>query len=141
MTRRLLAAAALLGALQCLLPAWTAAGAESVVPERVVRCAECGMDAKVANRYTSRIVLDGTTLHFCDIGDLVAFLERTQPKKYAASVHDFESGEWIDVGTAFFVIDRKTYLTPMGWGIAAFRNRAAVVRASLDFEALRKALR
>ena len=99
------------------------------------------MSAKVDNRFTSRIVQGASTLYFCDIGDLVAFIERTHPKEYAASVHDFKTGEWIDASTAFFVIDKKIFSTPMGWGIAAFRDRAAATGAPLDFEALRKALR
>jgi nitrous oxide reductase accessory protein NosL len=142
--RQLLAVTALLGVLPWFLPAGTAgtaAAAEPVVEESVVKCAECGMSAKVANRYTSRLVQGASVLYFCDIGDLAAFIERTHPKEYAAAVHDFASGEWTDVGTAFFVIDKKTYLTPMGWGIAAFRDRAGVSGAPLDFEALRKALK
>jgi len=99
------------------------------------------MSAKIANRFTSRVVQGATTLYFCDIGDLAAFIERTHPKDYAAAVHDFSSGEWIAAGKAFFVIDKKVYSSPMGWGIAAFRDREAVAGATLDFEALRKALR
>lgn len=131
----------MLGALACLLPFWAAAAAEPAVPETVVTCAECGMNAKVANRYTSRLVQGAVTRYFCDIGDLVAFIERTHPKDYAAAVRDFLSGEWTDAGRASFVIDKKTYLTPMGWGIAAYREREAAAGATLDFEALRQALR
>ena len=99
------------------------------------------MSAKVANRYTSRIALGAGTLYFCDIGDLAAFIERTHPKEYAAAVHDFTSGEWVVADKAFFAIDKKTYLTPMGWGIAAFRDRSGLTGVPLDFEALRKALK
>ena len=141
MRRHLRAAAALVGALCCLLPAWTALAADPAAPETAVKCAECGMSAKVANRYTARIVRGAGTQYFCDIGDLAAFIERTHPQDYLAAVHDFMSGEWISTAQAFFVIDKKTYLTPMGWGVAAFRERAAVAGATLDFEALRQALR
>jgi len=99
------------------------------------------MSAKVANRYTSRLVQGAGTMYFCDIGDLAAFIERTRPKDAAAAVHDFTSGEWIDAGAAFFVIDKKVFSSPMGWGIAAFRDRGAVAGATLNFEALQKALR
>ena len=141
MRRRLLAASALLAALTGLLPAWTAAGAEPAVTENVITCAECGMGAKVASRYTSRLIQGEITRYFCDIGDLAAFIERTHPKEYAAAVHDFTSGEWIDAGKAFFVIDKKTYLTPMGWGVAAFGDRAGATGVPMDFEALLQALR
>jgi nitrous oxide reductase accessory protein NosL len=136
-----LPAVALLAALSCLHPPWAAAGVEPVAPESTVTCAECGMSAKVDNRFTSRIVQGGSTLYFCDIGDLAAFVERTRPKEYAASVRDFKTGEWIAASAAFFVINKKVYSSPMGWGIAAFRDRAEVTGVPLDFEALRKALR
>jgi len=140
-SRRLLAAVALLAAMPWLLPARTAAAAAPAVPESVVTCAECGMSAKVANRFTARIVQGGNTRYFCDIGDLAAFIERTRPKDAAAAVHDFTSGEWIDAGAAFFVIDKKVFSSPMGWGVAAFRDRTVALGTPLDFEALRKALR
>ena len=99
------------------------------------------MSTKVENRFTSRIVQGGSTSYFCDIGDLVAFIARAQPKEYAASVRDFKSGAWLDASTAYFVIDKKTFSSPMGWGIAAFRDRAGATGTALDFESLRKALR
>jgi len=120
---------------------WATAGVEPAAPERVVKCAECGMNAKVDNRFTSRIVQSGQTQYFCDIGDLAAFLERTHPKEYVASVHDFKTGEWVDANKAFFVVNKKIFSTPMGWGVAAFRDRAEATATPLDFEALRKALR
>jgi nitrous oxide reductase accessory protein NosL len=135
-----LLAVALLVALSCLNPP-RAAGVEPVVPESTVTCAECGMSAKVDNRFTSRIVQGGSTLYFCDIGDLTAFIERAKPKEYAASVHDFKTGGWIAASAAFFVIDKKAFSSPMGWGIAAFRDRAEVTGVPLDFEGLRKELR
>jgi len=141
MRRRLLAAAVLVAILSGFLPAWTAAVAQQAAQERVVKCAECGMSAKVANRFTSRIIQDGSTLYFCDIGDLAVFIARTQPKEYAVSVRDFKSGEWVDARKAFFVIDKKMFSSPMGWGIAAFGDRAEATGTAMDFEALRKALK
>lgn len=140
MRRGLLTAVVLLGVLPCHLPARVAV-AQQALPERVVKCTECGMNAKVDNRFTSRVVQGGSTLYFCDIGDLAAFIERTRPKKFAASVHDFRSGEWIEVGRAFFVIEKKIFSSPMGWGIAAFRDREGAIGMPMDFEALRKTLR
>jgi copper chaperone NosL len=133
------AAGALLAALWCAAPA--GAGAAPAEPDRIVACAECGMKVKADNRFTSRVVQTGTTSYFCDMGDLVAYLERTRTKDYLAATHDFTSGEWIAVDKAFFVVDKKTFVTPMGWGIAAFRERAQATGTPLDFEALRKALR
>jgi len=140
MKKHVLLAAALILTLTGLLSARAATAAEPAGEDRVVKCSECGMNAKVSNRFTARIVQGGSTLYFCDIGDLAAFIERTHPKEYAAAVHDFTGGEWLDVNKAFFAIDKKTYLTPMRWGVAAFRDRTAVAGATMSFEALRKAL-
>jgi hypothetical protein len=99
------------------------------------------MTPEVAGRFSARLVAGSATSYFCDIGDLVAFVERTHPREFAASVRDFRSGDWLDVSTAVFLLDKKAYATPMGWGVAAFRDAAAAGGAALDFEALRKALR
>ena len=131
--------AALLAVLSCLAPAGTA-------PRRSRRRSRSSV-RRVRHEREGRQPLHrpagpgGSTLYFCDIGDLVAFIGRTHPKEFAAAVHDFASGEWLDAAKAFYVIDKKNYPTPMGWGIAAFRDRAAATGAPLDFEALRKALR
>jgi len=139
--RLLLAATALLATLFWLLPVRLAGAAGQAEPETVIKCAECGMSAKVDSRFTSRIEQGASTLYFCDIGDLAAFIERARPQEYAASVRDFKSGNWIDAGKAFFVIDKKAFASPMGWGAAAFRDREGATGVPLDFETLRKALR
>lgn len=141
MSGRILAVLVLLGALSGRSTVRAAAAAEPAPATPVFSCAECGMSAQVAGRFTARLVKGETTLYFCDIGDLVSFMGRTQPKGFAAAVRDLPSGEWVDAGAAFFVIDKKAYATPMGWGVAAFRDRSAAPGAALDFEALRKALR
>lgn len=140
MSRLVIVAAAVIWTLAVPHPARAAAAAAPAEADRMVKCVECGMSSKVANRFTSRIVQGGSTLSFCDIGDMAAFIERTHPKEFTAEVHDFASGEWLDVNKAWFVIDKKTYLTPMAWGVAAFRDRAAAGRVPMNFEALRKAL-
>jgi nitrous oxide reductase accessory protein NosL len=115
--------------------------AEPDAEAKVVRCAECGMDTRIGGRFTARLVVGAETRYFCDIGDLVAFLGRTRPAAFDAAVHDFPSGEWVGARTAFFVVDKKAYSTPMGWGVAAFRDRAAAPPSALGFDALREALR
>jgi nitrous oxide reductase accessory protein NosL len=136
---RVLVALALLAAVAGPVPARTVLAAEPAPAASTFSCAECGMTGEMAGRFTSRLVSDGATQYFCDIGDLVAFIGRTHPKEFSAAVRDLPSGEWLDAGAAFFVIDKKAYATPMGWGVAAFRDRPAAGTA-LDFQALRKAL-
>jgi nitrous oxide reductase accessory protein NosL len=116
-------------------------GVEAAAEPKTAPCAECGMTAEVDGRFSARLVAGGTASYFCDIGDMVAYIARVRPKDYVAAVRDFPSGEWLDASTAFFVIDKKAYATPMGWGVAAFRDAAAAGVKVLDFETLRKALR
>lgn len=102
-------------------------------------CAECGMDTVVSGRFTARLV-QGTDFHyFCDIGDLVAFLNRKKPAEFQAEVRDFPTGSWIDARSAFYALDKKLYRTPMGWGIAAFKDAAAAPGPTVSFDAIRKA--
>jgi len=104
-------------------------------------CAECGMTVEVAGRFTARIDVAGESRYFCDIGDLVAFLGRTRPTGFEAAVRDYPSGEWVGAISAAYVVDKKTYPTPMGWGIAAFRDREAAPAGAMGFDALQEALR
>ncbi|HEY5998350.1 MAG TPA: hypothetical protein VI078_03505 [bacterium] len=138
--RRLVLAAALAFAL-CGLAVLRAARAADAAPEpQSFTCAECGMTGQGAGRFTARLVAAGVASYFCDIGDLVAFIKRTHPAGFAAAVRDFPSGEWIDAGAARFVVDKKAYATPMGWGVAAFRDAAAAPGPTLDFGQLQQAL-
>jgi len=137
---RVLVRAAVVAGLIGVCSLHEAPAAEPAAPA-TAPCAECGMNVEVGGRFASRIVQGATTLFFCDIGDLVSFVNRTQPKEPAASVRDYPSGEWIAASEAVFAIDTKAYPTPMGWGIAAFRDRKAVPGTPLDFPALQRALR
>ena len=140
MSRRRFAALTLFAALAGLLP-WRGAAAAEPEPGGAFSCAECGMSGEIAARFTARLVDSGATRWFCDIGDLVAFIERTHPKEFAAAVRDFPSGEWVDATAAFYLVDKKIYATPMGWGVAAFRDRTAAAGVPLTWDALGKALR
>lgn len=139
------AALALNGAL-CLLLAVAAATAAELSREpagepATASCAECGMSLEVTGRFTARLVSGADTRYFCDIGDLVAYLERKRPREGVADVRDYPTGEWVAATDAVFVIDKQAYATPMGWGIAAFRDRESAPARALDFAALRQALR
>jgi nitrous oxide reductase accessory protein NosL len=136
--KRLLPAFALLAALAAA--AVPRAGAQEPAA-KTVPCAECGMDAEIAGRFSARLVVGTETQYFCDIGELVAYLARVRPAAFEAAVHDLPSGEWVDARAAFFVIDKKAYETPMSWGVAAFRDRSAAPGTALGFDALREALR
>jgi nitrous oxide reductase accessory protein NosL len=107
----------LLGAVLILLAPATSSSAETV------RCTECGMKVDVESRFTSRIVQGEGALMFCDIGDLLTYLNRTPSSRAAAQVRDHRSGKWIGAEKAFYVRSEEAFRTPMGWSIAAFESR------------------
>jgi nitrous oxide reductase accessory protein NosL len=126
-----------------VVTAFLAAGllftAPAATAGQTVPCTECGMNTVVAGRFTARIVQGKEHLYFCDIGDLVAYLNRQKPAEFRAEVRDFPTGAWIDARSAFYARDKKLYKTPMGWGIAAFKDAAAAPGQPVSFDALRKA--
>jgi nitrous oxide reductase accessory protein NosL len=108
-----------------------------------VKCAECGMGCDVAAKFTSRIIQDDQTLYFCDIGDLFSYLKRKKPTAAHMEVKDYNTGEWIDAYKAYYVRSEKKFKTPMGWSIAAFRDKdkALGFGTAMDFDATAKALK
>lgn len=108
-----------------------------------ISCAECGMTSDIASKYTSRIVQGDKTLYFCDIGDLLVYLNKKKEQKASARVRDFETGEWLEARKAHYVHDGKKFNSPMGWGIAAFKDgkQASKYGSGMDMDAAQKAVR
>jgi nitrous oxide reductase accessory protein NosL len=108
-----------------------------------IRCTECGMMVDTASKFSARTVQGDTTLFFCDIGDLFAYLKKHKVNDARIEVKDYASGAWLDARKAFYVQAEKKFSTPMGWGIAAFLNKdeAAKLGIAMDFETTAKALK
>jgi nitrous oxide reductase accessory protein NosL len=108
----------------------------------MVSCAQCGMGADLGSKFTSRIVQAKQTLHFCDIGDLFAYLKTKPAAATEAQVKDYRSGEWINAQQAYYVQSAKKFQTPMGWSIAAFKAKPepAEFGEALDINAMMKSL-
>jgi nitrous oxide reductase accessory protein NosL len=107
-----------------------------------ISCAECGMTVDPGSKFTSRIVQGEKTLSFCDIGDLFSYLARKRPQNVRAMVKDYKTGEWIDARQAFYVHAGEKFISPMGWGIAAFKDRkdAAGQGSVMDFDGALKSV-
>ncbi len=101
------------------------------------------MLSDIASKFTSRIVNANKTLYFCDIGDLLTFINGNKPPTERIEVRDYNTGEWIDGQTAFYVHADKKLISPMGWGIASFKDRktAAQFGSVMNFSAALKAVR
>jgi copper chaperone NosL len=109
----------------------------------MVSCAQCGMGADLGAKFTSRIVQANQTRHFCDIGDLFAYLKANPDAIAEAQVKDYKSGEWVNAQQAYYVQSAKKFQTPMGWSIAAFKAKpeSAEFGHALDFNATMKSLK
>ncbi len=127
-------------ALICLLASFSYAAASGA---DAIKCTECGMTVDVNSKFSSKIAQADKTLYFCDIGDLFSYLKRTKQNGSKAEVKDYKTGEWIDAHTAYYVHTEKKFRTPMGWGIASFkdRNDAGEFGTVTDFDAEIKALK
>jgi nitrous oxide reductase accessory protein NosL len=108
-----------------------------------MKCAECGMMVKMDSKFSAKIVQGDTTIPFCDIGDLFVFLNKKSVKNGKAKVRDFTTGAWIDARKAYYVMSNKKFKTPMGWGIAAFKEKSEAAKSgkASDFAGTAKALR
>jgi len=114
---------------------------QSPVHAKETRCTECGMMVQMDSKFTSKITQGDTPLYFCDIGDLFTYLKRKNVQDARIEVKDYSSGEWIDARKAFYVKSGRKFDTPMGWGIAAFKdkNEASRSGSAMDFESTAKA--
>jgi copper chaperone NosL len=113
------------------------------VPADTVKCSECGMTCDVAAKFTSRITQGDQTLYFCDIGDLFSYIKRKKLNDAGMEVKDYVTGAWMDAHKAYYVHSEKKFKTPMGWGIASFKDKeeASKFGTLLDFDGTAKALK
>ena len=127
------ALAMMLFMMACSLPATAAA----------VLCTQCGMDVDLNSKFSAKIVQGNTTHYFCDIGDLLSYLQAKDTESDGALVKDYNTGEWINAPNAYYVRAVKKFSTPMGWGIAAFRekDRASEFGGVMDFDEVIKVLK
>jgi len=108
-----------------------------------IQCAECGMMVMTDSKFSAKVVQAGTTLYFCDIGDLFSYLKRKSLNESSIEVKDYPSGATMDARKAYYVLDAKKFRTPMGWGVASFLDKQEASKAGtpLDFESMAKALK
>lgn len=111
--------------------------------DQPARCTECGMRIDPGSKFVAQMNRNGKTLPFCDIGDLLVYLNKNSLPPSGAMVKDYVTGDWIGAEKAFYVHAESTFSTPMGWGIAAFakKEEAAAFGAPLDITAVLKAVK
>jgi nitrous oxide reductase accessory protein NosL len=101
------------------------------------------MRADESAPFTAKTEAGKEALYFCDIGDLLIYLKEKKAGRSLARVKDYLSGEWIEAAKAYYVTAPQRFTTPMGWSIAAFRDRkdAEGYGAPVDFESVLKGLK
>ena len=90
-------------------------------------CERCKMIISEKAYSAEYILPDGEARKFDDIGCMIHFQneeESNRDKILAQYVRDYNTGDWIDATTAHFVWS-KTIITPMGHGLAAFKDEAS----------------
>jgi len=124
----------LIAAVLFMVFAGTAFAGAADIPEGA-RCHLCGMVVQPSSAYSAQIVDGGQLLAFCDIGDMLYHYNKQAAKPAELYVRDMKSMEWTDAKAALYVKSEK-FSTPMGWGIAAFKDREEAARhgAPMSFE-------
>jgi copper chaperone NosL len=102
-------------------------------------CVNCGMIISEARFATAYRTPGGEEKKFDDLGDMVVYGIDSGELAQASGVwvHDFETEEWTEATSAFYV-PTLAAATPMGHGILAFsdRERAEQFATDLDGEVI-----
>ena len=108
-----------------------------------LKCSECGMPVDGAAPFSAKIIAGDRTLYFCDIGDLLVYLRERKTDPAYARVKDYRSGEWIEAAKAIYVHEPRRFMTPMGWGVASFKDKkdAEVFGVPSDITAVSRRLK
>lgn len=91
-------------------------------------CQRCGMIIS-DDRFAAALVVENAAndyeqLLFDDAGEMFAYAaDNSQSKIVSWFVHDFNSREWLDATSAWFVV-ADSLQTPMGFGVAAFAQES-----------------
>jgi len=109
-----------------------AAGPPEIVLGRDL-CVECGM-LITEERFAAAYRFEGEAYRFDDIGGML--LHGTESGELPAAgddawVHDWESRAWMSADTAWYVV-APGLVTPMGYGLVAFADRAAADAYSIE---------
>lgn len=86
-------------------------------------CARCGMIVSEARFASGYVDSSGQTVAFDDVGELLAQGAEDPALAAAAFVTDSEEGGWLRAEAAFYV-RAPSLATPMGSGVAAFKDRS-----------------
>ncbi len=97
-------------------------------------CSHCRMAVSQREFAGEVVTVSGSVDTFDDIGCLAQWVaEHDPPETAGLFVVDYESGEWLDAKTAYYIRSEKLP-TPMSFGLGAFATEAAAVAAAEKLE-------
>jgi copper chaperone NosL len=99
-------------------------------------CERCKMIISEKAYSAEYILPGGEARKFDDIGCMIRFQneeETNRNKILAQYVRDYNTGDWIDATTAHFV-SSKAIITPMGHGLAAFKDKESARRLARNLD-------
>jgi copper chaperone NosL len=100
-------------------------------------CERCKMIISEKTYSAEYILPKGEARKFDDIGCMIHFHNEEESKGdkiVARFVRDYNTGEWIDATKAYFV-GSKDIITPMGHGLAAFKDKESARRLAKRVDA------
>lgn len=100
-----------------------------------VDMAEMGMPV-VDPRYTVAILPEGEEdwILFDDVGEFLKYMTTRDGMTYDAMwVHDFNDESWVSAEEAWYLESRELTSSPMGWGVATFKDEESALAAQEEF--------
>jgi copper chaperone NosL len=87
-------------------------------------CDRCGMIISDERFASGLVAPNGDQMIFDDLGEMILIVREEGLGDRRAWVHDFDTLEWVDATTAYYV-STDTLITPMAMGLLSFATREA----------------
>lgn len=99
-----------------------------------VDMAEMGMPV-VDPRYTVAALPEESNewVLFDDVGEFLKYIQTRSTEFEIMWVHDFNDESWVEAQDAWYLESRELTTSPMGWGVATFKDEESALAAQEEF--------
>jgi nitrous oxide reductase accessory protein NosL len=99
-----------------------------------VDMAEMGMPV-VDPRYTVAALPEDSSewILFDDVGEFLKYIQTRSTEFEVMWVHDFNDESWVEAQDAWYLESRELTTSPMGWGVATFKDEESARAAQEEF--------
>jgi nitrous oxide reductase accessory protein NosL len=99
-----------------------------------VDMAEMGMPV-VDPRYTVAALPEDSNewILFDDVGEFLKYIQTRSTEFEVMWVHDFNDESWVEAKDAWYLESRELTTSPMGWGVATFKDEESARAAHEEF--------